>query len=262
MRIRLEVEYDGTDYAGWQRQKEEMTVQQRLEEALGSLLQQPIVIHGAGRTDAGVHAMRMTCHFDCQTRIPPDRIAYAVNYALPSDIRVCASEQVADDFHARFDAAGKWYRYRILHRQQAAAIHRRICAHVPGKLDVDAMARALPYLEGTHDFAAFAASGSHVKSTVRTIYAARLHRAEDMIWIDVVGSGFLYNMVRIIAGTAIDVGKGKQTETVFSDMIATGSRLSGGMTAPARGLTLMRVFYPPMPDIAQIETMINAGEML
>ncbi len=243
MRIRMIVEYDGTHYSGWQRQKQDPSVQQTLEDAMARLFGQPITLHGAGRTDAGVHARGMVCHFDCQTRIPPERIAYALNFALPRDVRVKRSEQAADDFHARFDAVGKWYRYAIYNHPQAGALNRLYVAHVPFHLEVDAMQRALAHLPGTHDFAAFAASGSTVKNTVRTIDGAFLQKQDETLTLDVIGNGFLYNMVRIIAGTLLDVGKGKLPEDVFAQMIQSGDRVRGGTTAPAHGLTLMQVFY-------------------
>ena len=174
----------------------------------------------------------MVCHFDCQTRIPPERLAYALNFALPRDVRVKQSERAPDDFHARFDAVGKWYRYAIYNHPQAGALNRLYVAHVPFRLDVQAMRRALAFLPGTHDFAAFAASGSKVKSTVRTIDGALLQKEDEVLTLDVLGNGFLYNMVRIIAGTLL-----------YAQMTQSGERVRGGTTAPAHGLTLMQVFY-------------------
>jgi len=243
MRIRMDVEYDGTDYCGWQRQKAQNSVQQKLEEAVLSLLDQRVTMHGAGRTDAGVHALCMTCHFDIETRIPPERLCYALNFLLPKDIRVKRSERAPADFHARFDAKMKWYRYSIYNHPQGSALFRRTTCHVPYALDVDRMQRALLPLLGTHDFKAFAASGSKVKSTVRTLYEARLTKHGDRLILDVLGDGFLYNMVRIIAGTLIDIGRGKSDFDSFARMIEYKDRLLGGLTAPPQGLMLMRVFY-------------------
>ena len=251
MRIKLLVEYDGTDYAGWQRQNDVPTVQQCIEDALGDLLGTPTVVHGAGRTDAGVHAMAMPCHFDAQTRIPADRIAYALNFVLPKDIRIKESCQVADTFHARFDAKAKWYRYTIYNHRHASALNRRTTCHVPYPLDLRRMSDALHPLLGKHDFGAFAASGSKVENTVREIYVAELHQLGDCIVLDVIGSGFLYNMVRIIAGTLMDIGRGKCEVNALEQMIRTGSRLQGGITAPPQGLMMMRVFYQSAPTYQQ-----------
>lgn len=251
MRIKLIVEYDGTEYAGWQRQNNAMTVQQRLEEALERLFAQAISVQGASRTDAGVHAAGMVCHFDVDTKIPPDRIAYALNFTLPKDIRVKDSIQVKDSFHARFDAKAKWYRYTIYNHKHASALNRRTVAHVPYTLDVTKMQEALTAILGKHDFAAFAASGSVVKDTVREIFLAQLQKNGDLITLDVIGNGFLYNMVRIIAGTLIDVGRGKLGTDAFANMILTQSRLKGGMTAPPQGLILQRIYYDNIPTYAQ-----------
>jgi tRNA pseudouridine38-40 synthase len=243
MRLRIDIEYDGTDFCGFQRQKSGISVQQALEEALFSLCGQRVTVHGAGRTDAGVHAMCMTCHFDLDTRIPPERLCYAMNFLLSKDIRVKSSRRAEEGFHARFDAKAKWYRYRIFAHPQGSALYRRTFVHVPYALEPDLMARSLEPLAGTHDFAAFAASGSKVKSTVRTLYGVRLHKDSDRLTLDMIGDGFLYNMVRIIAGTMIDIGRGKIGCDAFAHMIETKDRLFGGQTAPAHGLTLMRVFY-------------------
>lgn len=251
MRVKLIVEFDGTDYAGWQRQENAMTVQQRLEEALARLFGRPVTVQGASRTDAGVHAAGMVCHFDVETRIPAERIAYALNFTLPRDIRVKDSQEVAACFHARFDARAKWYRYTIYNHKHAGALNRRTVAHVPVALDVDRMREALTSLLGRHDFAAFAASGSVVKDTVREIYVAELQKNGDTIVLDLIGSGFLYNMVRIIAGTLMDIGRGKLESDAFEAMLTTGSRLKGGVTAPPQGLILQRIYYDTVPSYAR-----------
>jgi tRNA pseudouridine38-40 synthase len=243
MRVRIDVEYDGTDYSGFQRQKNAKSVQQTLEEAFHALTKRRVTVHGAGRTDAGVHAMHMVCHADVDTRIPPERIAYALNFLLPGDVRVKLSRRAPEDFHARFDARAKWYRYTILNHPQGSALFCRTACHVPYALDDGRMREALRPLAGTHDFGAFAASGSKVKGTVRTLYGVSLARRGDLLHLDVLGDGFLYNMVRIIAGTSIDIGRGKLKRDAFAAMIAQKDRLFGGQTAPAHGLMLMRVFY-------------------
>ena len=242
-RIRMIVEYDGTNYAGWQRQANALAVQQVVEEALTKLTQTPVVITGASRTDAGVHALGQTVHFDTESRIPAEKFAYALNTMLPADVRIRRSEDIDDDFHARFSTRGKRYRYLIYQNAHAGALNRNTHAHVIYPLDDDLMRREAQALVGTHDFAAFAASGSVVKDTVRTIYAVRLERRGDELELTVEGNGFLYNMVRIIAGTLISIGTGKLEPGAFARAIETGDRLVLGVTAPAHGLTLMEVFY-------------------
>ena len=243
MRIKLTIEYDGTAYAGWQRQENALAVQHVIEEALTKLTRARVVIAGASRTDAGVHALGQTAHFDTESRIPPDKYAFALNTMLPADIRIRKSEAVSEDFHARFSNKGKRYRYLIYQSPHAGALNRNTHAHVIYPLDDEKMRRELTALIGTHDFAAFAASGSVVKDTVRTIYSASLARRGDELELLVEGSGFLYNMVRIIAGTLISVGAGRLEEGAFARAIQSGNRLDLGVTAPAHGLTLMEVYY-------------------
>ncbi len=244
-RIHLVVEYDGTDYAGWQRQSNAMTVQEQLERAVKRLTSETVCVSGASRTDAGVHALGQSAHFDTESRIPADKFSFALNTLLPPDIRVVKSEEVAADFHSRFSGHGKRYRYLIHAAPHAGALNRRTHAHGIYPLDVDKMQREALDLVGTHDFAAFAASGSVVKDTVRTIYRADVYRNGSEICLIVEGNGFLYNMVRIIAGTLIGVGSGKLKPGAFRRAIESGSRLDLGVTAPAHGLTLMEVFYTP-----------------
>ena len=242
-RIRLVVEYDGTNYAGWQRQANALAVQQVIEEALSKLTRERIVIHGASRTDAGVHALGQSCHFDTVSRIPAEKFSYAVNTMLPPDIRIRRSEEVSADFHARFSTKGKRYRYLFYDDRHAGALNRFTHAHSIYPLDDRRMQAEADALIGTHDFAAFAASGSVVKDTVRTLWRAEVTRDGHDVRLIVEGNGFLYNMVRIIAGTLRDVGSGKLAPGALQRAIATGDRLDLGVTAPAHGLTLMEVFY-------------------
>lgn len=244
-RIQLIIEYDGTNYAGWQRQENAMTVQQVVEERLRKLTKEHIVIHGASRTDAGVHAMGQSAHFDTACRIPAEKFSYALNTMLPPDVRIRDSREVPESFHARFSTKGKRYRYLFHVHHHASAINRLTHAHVIYPLDVELMRREAQDLVGTHDFAAYAASGSVVKDTVRTIYRADVSRDGDEVKLIVEGNGFLYNMVRIIAGTLVGVGSGKLEPGAFARAIETGNRLDLGVTAPAHGLTLMEVFYDP-----------------
>ena len=263
-RILLTISYDGTRYAGWQRQLNGLAVQQCVEDALFTLTGERITITGASRTDAGVHALGQCAHFDTASRIPADRFPYALNTCLPRDIRVLAGAQAAEGFHARFDAKGKQYAYRIHNAPHASALYRDMTVHVPVALNVAAMRQALPQLLGTHNFAAFQASGGTAKTTVRALYAATLTQSADAcaaagfkqsatsamqpddcgeLTLTVYGNAFLYNMVRIIAGTLIEIGKGKLPVSCFTQALATGNRLLLGPTAPACGLTLQRVFY-------------------
>ena len=242
-RFCLIVEYDGTAYCGWQRQINGPSVQQELEEALSRLTGERISVTGSSRTDAGVHAMGLCAHFDSASRIPPDKIAFALNTMLPEDIRIRESGAAPLGFHARYGACGKVYRYSFFNSRHDCAIGRQYAAHVPVALDAQLMHEEAQALVGTHDFAAFAASGSVAKSTVRTIYRVQVRRCGDDVTLMVLGDGFLYNMVRIIAGTLMEVGTGKRAPGAIARAIETGDRLALGQTAPAKGLTLMRVLY-------------------
>ena len=242
-KIHLIVEYDGTDYAGWQRQSNAMTIQEWLEKAVKKLTGETVCVHGASRTDAGVHALGQSAHFETESRIPADKFSFALNTLLPPDIRVVKSEEVDADFHSRFSGKGKRYRYLFYAAPHAGALNRRTHAHVIYPLDAELMHREAQDLVGEHDFAAFAASGSVVKDTVRKIYRAEVRRNGNEIVLTVEGSGFLYNMVRIIAGTLIGVGSGNIEPGAFRRAIDSKNRLDLGITAPAHGLTLMEVFY-------------------
>ena len=242
-KIHLIVEYDGTNYAGWQRQSNAMTVQEKLENAVKKLTGESLCVHGASRTDAGVHALGQSAHFETESRIPADKFSFALNTMLPEDIRVVLSEEVDEDFHSRFSTRGKRYRYLFYDAPHAGALNRNTHAHIIYPLDVEKMNREAQDLVGTHDFGAFAASGSVVKDTVRTIYKAEVTRNGREVCLIVEGNGFLYNMVRIIAGTLIYIGTGKLEMGAFKRAIETGNRLDLGVTAPAHGLTLMKVFY-------------------
>ena len=246
-RIHLTVEYDGTNYAGWQRQSNALAVQQVIEEALARLTGERVVLHGASRTDAGVHAPGQCAHFDTDSRIPGEKFSYAVNTMLPPDIRIRHSQEVPEGFHARFSARGKRYRYLFYDAPHAGALNRLTHAHSIYPLDDGRMRREALALLGTHDFAAFAASGSVVRDTVRTLWRADVTRNGNDVMLIVEGNGFLYNMVRIIAGTLRDIGSGKLESGALARAIDTGNRLDLGVTAPAHGLTLMEVFYT-LPD--------------
>ena len=242
-RFRLTVEYDGTAYSGWQRQINGPSVQQTLEEALCRLTGEKIGVVGSSRTDAGVHALGLCAHFDSAARIPPDKLSFALNTMLPDDVRVRESALAPDGFHARYSACAKAYRYCFYNARHDRAVGRQTSAHVPLPLDEARMNEEAQALLGTHDFAAFAASGSVARSTVRTIYRAQVVRHGDEVLLTVLGDGFLYNMVRIIAGTLMEVGTGKRAPGAIREAIATGNRLALGQTAPAKGLTLLAALY-------------------
>ncbi len=237
------VEYDGTAYSGWQRQANAPSVQQCLEEAVTALTGETIPVIGCSRTDAGVHALGLVCHMDTRSRIPPDRLPYALNTKLPWDIRVRSAKAAPPGFHARYSTCAKVYRYTFYNSRQMCAIGRQYAAHVPKKMDDDRVLQAAGDLLGTKDFRAFAASGNVSKTTVRTMYAVQLRREGDQVVFRVMGDGFLYNMVRIIAGTLSEIGTGKRPSECIREAVETGSRLCLGMTAPACGLMLERVLY-------------------
>ncbi len=243
-RIRLIAEYDGTAYAGWQRQQNAVSVQQKIEEAIRKLTSEEITVTGASRTDAGVHALGQNVHFDTESRIPADKCSFALNTLLPDDIRIRTSGEVTRKFHARFSAAGKEYRYLFYSAPHASALYRNLSAHVIYPLDAGLMNEEAQAMLGKHDFAPFAASGSAVKDTVRTLDEIRVFEAPPFVELRVHGSGFLYNMVRILAGTLIAVGSRKLDRGAIERAITSGSRLDLGVTAPPQGLTLMRVDYP------------------
>ena len=243
-RILLTVEYDGSAYAGWQRQINGLAVQQVLEEALSQACARPVTVTGSSRTDAGVHARMQMVHFDTSASIPPDKYPFVLNNLLPPDIRVQAAREVPAGFHARFLTSGKTYTYRILNNRHGSALLRNTHWHVPVPLDIPAMRDALSYLPGTHDFAAFQASGGSARTTVRTVDRAELLADGPEITLLISGNAFLYNMVRIIAGTLMEVGLHKREADAFSRAFVSLSRLDLGMTAPPCGLELTEVRYP------------------
>lgn len=243
MRVLLTIEYDGTNYAGWQRQKNAMTVQEMVESAIEASTGSKVSIVGAGRTDAGVHALGQAAHFDIETNIPADKLSYVFNLVLPDDIRIRESRKVREDFHARRDAVGKHYRYHIYNNAHAAAVNRFTCTHVRQELDAEAMKAGAQYFQGRHDFEAFHSQGTDIVGTVRTIHSIKVTKIDRDIYIDVLGNGFLYNMVRIMAGTLIDVGKGRIPPNGIEQILALKKRELAGPTAPACGLTMMSVIY-------------------
>ena len=245
-RILLTVEYDGTAYAGWQRQINGLAVQQVLEEALSSACGHPVSVTGASRTDAGVHALDQKAHFDTDCSIPPEKYPFVLNTMLPPDIRVREAMEVPHDFHARFLTSGKTYTYRIWNARHASAMKRNTHWHIPVPLSEAPVRKALETLPGRHDFAAFQAAGGTAKTTVRTLRSVDLEvRGSEWI-LTVNGDAFLYNMVRIIAGTAAEIGLSRLATDAFAKAFETQDRLALGMTAPAHGLELTEVCYPDL----------------
>ncbi len=242
-RIRLTIAYDGTNYVGWQIQKNGISIQQKINEAVSDLFGTPIEVTGASRTDAGVHALGNVAAFDVVTRMSPDKISYALNTRLPEDIVVVASEEVSPDFHPRFDALEKTYEYHILNRPFSDPLKRLNCYFYHHNLDVEKMKMACAPLVGEHDFTSFASIHSQTKSFVRTIYQLGVHREDDEIIIRITGNGFLYNMVRIIAGTLIQMGAGLRDPAEMSDILCGCDRGLAGPTAPAKGLVLVEIYY-------------------
>ncbi len=242
-RVLITVSYDGTGYSGWQRQENALGVQQRLEEALFKALGVKTAVTGASRTDAGVHALAQAAHFDTNSTIPDEKFPFVLNNLLPFDIRVTCARPVPPDFHARFSCRGKTYTYRMHNAPHASALYRNMTAHVPVRLDEMLMDEAVRLVIGTHDFKAYAATGGSAKTTVRTITKAWVERRGELVTLTVSGNAFLYNMVRILAGTLIEIGQGSLGPEVLSDALETGSRLLLGPTAPPNGLELTQVEY-------------------
>jgi tRNA pseudouridine38-40 synthase len=242
-RIKLEIAYDGTKYCGWQLQPQKPTIEAMINKALTELLGEKIVVIGASRTDAGVHARCNVAVFDTISQIPASKICMAVNQRLPQDIRVQSSIEVRPDFHPRKVKCTKTYNYRILNRKILIPMERLYSYYVYYDLNVAAMQKASAYLVGEHDFKSFCSVKTSTKETVRTIYSLTVEKEGDIITISVTGSGFLYNMVRIIAGTLIETGRGALPPDRMTDIISGCDRSLAGPTAPAHGLTLMKIEY-------------------
>lgn len=242
-RIRLIVEYDGTDYVGWQVQPNGIAIQQLLEAQLHEITGEKTVLHASGRTDSGVHARAQVAHFDTPSRIPPEKISYALNTGLPQDIRILHSEEAPTDFHARFSVKEKHYRYKIHHAPHASALNGRYSLHIHTPLDFDAMQKASADILGEHDFRAFKSKGTALKSTVRNIYASQWTKEGHLLQYDVCGSGFMYNMVRILVGTMIEIGQGRKDSAALKNALVSLKRSDAGATAPAHGLELSRIVY-------------------
>lgn len=241
--IKLILEYDGTDYAGWQVQPNGVTIQQVVEDALATMLKAPVRIRSSGRTDAGVHARGMVAAFSADTEIPVRAFSDGLNALLPPDVAVVEAHEVRPGFNPRFDAIGKHYRYTIHRGVRRSPLCRHYTWHVRGELDLAAMGRAAVCMVGEHDFASFRTTGCAARTTVRRIDSVALAEEGDLLHIDVKGSGFLRNMVRIMAGTLVDVGRGRRSAGDVALLLSQPGEHAAGPTAPPQGLCLMEVYY-------------------
>lgn len=242
-RLRCVVGYDGTDFSGFQVQPDQTTIQGEIEAALYRITGEEIQIHGSGRTDAGVHARGQVIHFDTKSHIPLDKWRFVLNNQLPDAIVICSVEEAPESFHARFDVQVKEYRYCIDNGPVADVFRHRYADHIRFPLDVEAMQQAARHLVGEHDFTSFCSAKTFVEDKVRTVYGLTVERRGDEVWVTCRGNGFLYNMVRIIVGTLVEVGQGKRAASELADILAACDRERAGKTAPAKGLTMWEVVY-------------------
>jgi len=241
--LKLTLAYDGTRFVGWQRQAAGESIQGLLEEALARFEGTPVTVHGAGRTDAGVHARGQVASARVTFTHDTAILARALNAQLPEDIRVIEVAEAASDFHARFSARSKTYQYGIRTTPVSQPFDRAYVWHLPESLDVDAMRQASAVLAGTHDFAAFQSTGAETTSTVRTIYRSEMTSGPGLLTYEIAGDGFLRHMVRAIVGTLVEIGRGRRPAHTMADLVAGGTRADAGATAPAHGLFLVRVGY-------------------
>ncbi len=239
-RVRLVVAYDGTNYHGWQLQSNGVTIESELNKCLSQLLGEEIEVIGASRTDSGVHALCNVAVFDTISPMPAEKISYALNQRLPEDIRIQKSEQVANVWHPRRCESRKTYEYRIYRAEFPMPVKRMYSYFTYHALNVECMKKAAAYLVGEHDFKSFCQTGAQVESTVRTIYSVEVEEQGADLVIRVCGNGFLYNMVRIIAGTLMEVGQGKRSPEDIKKILEARKRTAAGPTAPAHGLTLVK----------------------
>lgn len=243
MRLKCVVAYDGTDYSGFQVQPDQITIQGEIEAALQRITGEEIQVYGSGRTDAGVHARGQVIHFDTGSHIPLDKWRFVLNNQLPDAIVVRSVEEADESFHARFDVQVKEYRYCIDNAPVADVFRHRYADHIRFPLDVEAMQQAARHLEGEHDFTSFCSAKTYVEDKVRTVYRVKVERSGHEVWVTCRGNGFLYNMVRIIVGTLVEVGQGKRAPDELKEILLACDRERAGKTAPAKGLTMWEVYY-------------------
>ncbi len=243
--IRLILQYEGTNFHGWQRQKDEVTIQELIEEKLGIMTGKPVTLHASGRTDSGVHALHQVCNFLTETSIPPESIKSGLNSLLPNDIYIKKSEYVAHDFHSRYSAKSKAYEYRILNSKEVDIFLRRYVWHIKDDLNFEEMRKCLACITGRHDFTSFRSSGTSNVNPVREIFRAELsdRKPDGTAHFSFEAEGFLKHMVRNIVGTVVDAGKGKITSDEFREILELKDRKKAGYKAPPQGLFLTMVNY-------------------
>lgn len=241
--IKLTIEYDGKDFNGWQKQPNKLNIQGEIERAIYNITKEEVDLIGSGRTDAGVHALGQVANFKTNSQISIEKLPLAINSQLKNSIVIKEAEEVNERFHSRYNAKRKTYRYIINNSKCGTAIYRNLEYSYPFKLDAEKMKQASKYFEGEHDFKAFKSSGTSSKNSVRTIYKAIVKQEGEKIIIELTGNGFLYNMVRIISGTLLDVGLGKIQPEEIPEVIESKDRQRAGKTLPAHGLYLVEVKY-------------------
>lgn len=241
--IKLTIEYDGKKFGGWQKQPNELNIQGEIEQAIKQITGEDVELNASGRTDSGVHALGQVANFKTNSNLDIEKFAVAINSKLKKSIVIKKAEEVPENFHARYNCKGKKYRYIINNSYQGTAIYRDLEYHIPQKLDIEKMQEGIKFFEGKHDFKGFKASGTSGKSTIREIYKAEVKQEGERIIIELTGNGFMYNMVRIISGTIVDVGLGKISPNQIPDIINAKDRTRAGKTLPASGLYLVEVYY-------------------
>lgn len=241
--IKIVIEYHGRGFNGWQKQPDKLNIQGEIERAIEEITGEKVDLTASGRTDAGVHSLGQTANFKIEGNFPIEKFPIALNSKLKNSIRIKSAEEVDERFHSRYSVKSKKYRYIINNSEYGTAIYRELEFHIPQKLDIEKMQEAAKYFEGEHDFKAFKASGTSSKSSVRTIYKAEVIKDGDRIKIELTGNGFLYNMVRIISGTLVDVGLGKIKPEEITEIIESLDRKRAGKTLPPHGLYLVEVMY-------------------
>ncbi len=242
--VKIIIEYDGTDYHGWQCQADLPTVQKTIEDAIRQITRKDVKITGSGRTDAGVHAIGQVANFFTEAQMDPETLRKALNSTLPRDISIIKAQEVPDGFHAQFSSRSKVYEYRIFNRPYPPALQRNRVWHIQEKLDTKKMREAAAYLEGTHDFSVFATADITVKTTARTVKRVHVRKTrEGIIVIEIEADGFLKRMVRMITGTLVETGRGKLTPEGFGQILAGGQKTKNVFTAPPGGLFLKKVIY-------------------
>lgn len=241
--ILLKIEYDGTAYSGWQVQPNGLAVQEVVEKALAKVVGEKVRIHSSGRTDAGVHARCMAAHFRTSCNLPLRAFREGVNSHLPQDVAVWSAEEMPEEFHARFSAKGKWYRYTLCCAEVRSPLSAKTAWYLRGHLDLEKMKRAAADLVGEHDFKAFRSSSCVAKTTIREIFQVDITAEDNFVYLDFRGSGFLKNMVRMLAGTLVEIGQGRKPVDEIQKLLSADNTAVCGMTAPAHGLCLEDVWY-------------------